>query len=87
MAHNTNSNSIKNSGGHTEGSLSELRRSALHEEQLKNKTEIKMLDIEKWKLFIFFIGIMLGITIFLGFFIIVFIWESHCGRTKWLFQG
>ena len=67
-------------GVHSEDSLSELCKSALHEEQLKIETEnkkidveSKKIDIEKQKLHIFFIGIILGIIIFLGFFIIIFI--------------
>ena len=60
-------------GVHSEDSLSELCKSALHEEQLKIDVESKKIDIEKQKLHIFFIGIILGIIIFLGFFIIIFI--------------
>ena len=59
----------KKCGKHSEDSLSELCKSALHEEQIENKK----IDIEKGKLFINFIGIMLGIITFLGFFILMFI--------------
>jgi uncharacterized membrane protein YvbJ len=67
-------------GVHSEDSLSELCKSTLHEEQLKIETESKKIDIEskkidieKRKLHIFFIGIILGIIVFLGFFIIIYI--------------
>ena len=39
----------------------------------KNDIESKKIDIEKRKLHIFFIGIILGIIVFLGFFIIIYI--------------
>ena len=66
----------KKCSAHTEDLLSKLCKSALHEEHLKMAIESKKIEtnsqIENRKLSIFLFGIILGIIVFLGFFIIIF---------------